>query len=118
MVTYMLSTVGKKALTLHPKNDYGSTTPEAPVVTAAANDQPMQVIASYSNIEGQGPVPPQIDVTDDENTTIESKRDSRNWATHSATDIAYMTVNGNVLHVDGVNIPATTSIPFLRNIMI
>lgn len=100
---YMLSTVGKKVVTLYPKNDYSGATPEAPVINAAANDQPMQVIASYSNIEGQGPVPPQMDVTNDKNTTIESKRDSRKWATPSATDVDYMTVNGNVLHVDGVN---------------
>lgn len=100
---YMLSTVGKKVVTLHPKNDYSGATPEAPVINASANDQPMQVIASYSNIEGQGPVPPQMDVTNDENTTIESKREVRTWATPSATDVDYMTVNGNVLHVDGVN---------------
>lgn len=100
---YMLGTVGKKAVTFHPRNEYSSATPEARDISAAANDQPMQVIASYSNTEGKGPVPPQMDVTNDENTTIESKRESRNWATPSATDVDYMTVNGNVLHVDGVN---------------
>ena len=100
---YMLGTVGKKVVTFHPKNEYSSATPEARDITAAANDQPMQVIASYSNIPGQGPVPPKMDVTNDANTTIESKREVRTWATPSAADVDYMSVNGNVLHVDGVN---------------
>lgn len=100
---YMLSTVGKKVVTFYPKNIYSNATPLAPIINAAANDQPMQVIASYSNIAGQGPVPPQMNVTNDTNTIIESKREVRTWATPSATDVDYMTVNGNVLHVDGVN---------------
>jgi len=100
---YMLGTVGKKVVTFHPKNEYSGATPEARDITAAANDQPMQVLASYSNITGQGPVPPTMDVTNDANTTIESKREVRTWATPSAADVDYMTVNGNVLHIDGVN---------------
>jgi len=100
---YMLGTVGKKVITFHPKNEYSSATLGARDITAAANDQPMQVLASYSNITGQGPVPPTMDVTNDANTTIESKREVRTWATPSAADVDYMSVNGNVLHVDGVN---------------
>ena len=100
---YMLGTVGKKVVTFHPKNEYSSATLGARDITAAANDQPMQVLASYSNITGQGPVPPTMDVTNDANTTIESKREVRTWATPSAADVDYMSVNGNVLHVDGVN---------------